>query len=156
MFRFKLLNIEQSNERSMIMNEKRMMVPAFLMLGLLIGGCAQVTTRVRQEDGTYRTSKRLIFRSDLPSRSFRSEGDDMVATKLHNVTYTFPQGNGSFSKNFDEISFQGRQVKCGIIGRELTVNELQFGEFEKGDHVRITSDGRVFVNDSERKPLAGS
>ncbi len=138
------------------MNKKRMMVTAFLMLGLLIAGCAQVTTRVRREDGTYREYKRLVYRSDLPSRSFSSEGDDMVATVFHNVTYAFPQGKGSFSKNFDEISFQGRQVKCIIVGRELTVNELQFGEFEKGDHVRITSDGRVFVNDSEREPLGGS
>ncbi|MBN2594277.1 MAG: hypothetical protein JXA81_12285 [Sedimentisphaerales bacterium] len=138
------------------MNEKRMMVPAFLMLGLLIVGCAQVTTRIRQEDGTYRTSKRLIFRSDLPSRTFSSEGDDMVATVFHNVTYTFPQGKGSFSKDFDEISFQGKQVKCSIVGRELTVNESRFSEFEKGDQVRIASDGRVFVNDSDREPLAGS
>ena len=133
------------------MNKKQTMVAAFLMLGLLIAGCAQVTTRVRQNDGTYRTSKRLVFRSDLSGRSFSSEGDDMVATEFHNVTYAFPQGKGSFSKNFDEISFQGRQVKCSIVGRELTVNELRFGEFEKGDHVRITGDGKVFVNDVEFK-----
>ena len=138
------------------MNKKHTIVTAFLMLGLLIAGCAQVTTRVRQNDGTYHTSKRLIFRSDLPSRSFSSEGDDMVATDFHNVTYAFPKGNGSFSKNFDEISFQGRKVKCSIIGRELTVNELRFGEFEKGDLVRIASDGKVFVNDIEREPLGDS
>jgi len=133
------------------MNKKQTMVAAFLMLGLLMAGCAQVTTRVRQNDGTYRTSKRLVFRSDLPGRSFSSEGDDMVATEFHNVTYAFPQGKGSFSKNFDEISFQGRQVKCSIVGRELTVNELRFGEFKKGDRVRITGDGKVFVNDVEFK-----
>jgi len=133
------------------MNKKQTMVAAFLMLGLLMAGCAQVTTRVRQNDGTYRTSKRLVFRSDLSGRSFSSEGDDMVATEFHNVTYAFPQGKGSFSKNFDEISFQGRQVKCSIVGRELTVNELRFGEFKKGDRVRITGDGKVFVNDVEFK-----
>jgi hypothetical protein len=138
------------------MNIKRTTVSAFLTLGLLIAGCAQVTTRVRQDDGTYRTSKRLVFRSDLPSRSFSSEGDDRVATEFHDVTYTFPQGKGSFSKNFDKIDFEGRQVKCSIVGRELTVNELRFKEFEKGDLVRITSDGRVFANDVERKPLGGS
>ena len=138
------------------MNKKHTIVTAFLMLGLLIAGCAQVTTRLRQNDGTYRTSKRLVFRSDLPSRSFSSEGNDMVATVFHNVTYTFPQGKGSFSKDFEEISFQGGKVKCRIVGRELTVNESRFREFEKGDHVRITSDGTVFVNDSERESLAGS
>lgn len=135
------------------MNKKQTMVGAFVMLGLLMAGCAQVTTRVRQNDGTYREYKRLVFRSDLPSRSFSSEGDDMEATDFHNVTYTFPQGKGSFSKKFDEISFQGRKVKCSIVGRELTVNELRFGEFEKGDRVRIASDGKVFVNDIEREPL---
>lgn len=138
------------------MDIKHTTVTAFLMLGLLIVGCAQVTTRVRQNDGTYRTSKRLVFRSDLPGRSFSSKGDDMVATVFHNVTYAFPQGKGSFSKNFDGISFQGRQVKCSIVGRELTVNELRFREFEKGDRVRISSDGKVFVNDIERKPLGDS
>jgi len=133
-----------------------MTVTAFLTLGLLIAGCAHVTTRVRQENGTYRTSKRLIFRSDLPSRSFSSKGNDMVATVFNNVTYTFPKGEGSFSKDFEEITFQGGKVKCSIAGRELTVNESRFDEFEKDDLVRITSDGTVFVNDSEREPLAGS
>ncbi|OHB61109.1 MAG: hypothetical protein A2168_05010 [Planctomycetes bacterium RBG_13_50_24] len=133
------------------MNKKQTMVAAFLMLGFLMAGCAQVTTHVRQNDGTYRTSKRLVFRSDLPGRSFSSEGDDMVATEFHNVTYAFPQGKGSFSKNFDEISFQGRQINCRVVGRELTVNELRYGEFEKSDRVRITGDGKVFVNDVELK-----
>ncbi len=135
------------------MKRKQTMATAFLMLGMLMAGCAVVTTHVRQDDGTYREYKSLLFRSDLPSRSFSSEGDDMVANEFHNVTYVFPQGKGSFSKNFDEISFQGRKVKCNIVGRELTVNELRFREFEKGDHVRITSDGKVFVNDIEREPL---
>jgi len=135
------------------MKSKHTMAIAFLMLGMLMVGCAVVTSRVRQDDGTYREHKSLLYRSDLPSRSFSSDGDDMVATTFHNVTYVFPQGKGSFSKNFDEISFQGSHVKCSIFGRELTVNELRFREFEKGDHVRITSDGEVLVNDIERKPL---
>ena len=138
------------------MKIKQRMLTAFLMLGLLIAGCAQVTTRVRQDDGTYRTSKRLVFRSDLPGRSFSSEGDDMIATEFHNVTYTFPKGKGSYSQNFDRISFEGQQVKCSIVGRELTVNDLRFREFEKGDFVRITDHGKVFVNDSEHEPLGGS
>jgi len=135
------------------MNSKQMTTAAFLVLSLLLTGCAQVTTRTRQEDGTYRTSKRLVFRSDLPSRSFTSEGDDRVATKFHDVTYSFPKGKGSFSKNFDKIDFEGHQIKCSIVGRELTVNDFWFGGFEKGDLVRITSDSRVFVNDVERQPL---
>ena len=135
------------------MNKKQTMVAAFLMLGLLMAGCAQVTTRVRQNDGTYREYKHLVLRSDLPDRSFSSEEDYMVATEFHDVTYAWPEGKGSLSENFDEISFQGRQIKCRVVGRELSVNELQFRGFEKGDLVRITSDGKVFVNDIEREPL---
>ncbi|KPK39295.1 MAG: hypothetical protein AMJ65_11765 [Phycisphaerae bacterium SG8_4] len=138
------------------MSKKQTTVAAFLTLGLLVAGCAQVTTHVRQEDGTYRKSKRWIFRSDLPGRSFKSEGNDMVATEFHDVTYAFPQGKGSFSKNFDELSFQGRQVKCSVVGRELSVNGSKFTGFEKGDRVRITSDGKVFVNDIEHEPLGDS
>ena len=100
------------------MNEKRVKVTAFLILGLLIAGCEQVTTRVRREDGTYRTSKRLVFRSDLPGRSFGSQEDYMVATKFQDVTYAWPQGKGSFSKNFKEISFEGRQINCRVVGRD--------------------------------------
>ena len=135
------------------MNKKQTMVTAILMLGLLMAGCTQVTVRKRQNDGTYRTSKHLAFRADLPDRSFSSEEDYMVATEFHNVTYAWPQGKGSLSENFDEISFQGRQVKCSIVGRELTVNESGFGEFKKGDLVRITDEGKVFVNDIECEPL---
>jgi hypothetical protein len=140
----------------MIMNKKQTTVAAFLTLGLLMAGCAQVTTRVRQNDGTYREYKRLVFRSDLSGRSFRCDEDYMVASKFHDVTYAWPEGKGSYSKNFDEITFQGRHVQCSIVGRELTVNELRFREFEKGDRVRITSDGKVFVNDIEREPLGDS
>lgn len=135
------------------MNNKQMATAGFLVLSLLLAGCAQVTTRIRQEDGTYRTSKRLVFRSDLPSRSFTSEGDDRVATEFHDVTYSFPKGKGSFSKDFDKIDFEGSQIKCRIVGRELTVNDVRFAGFEKGDLVRITSDGSVLVNGVERQPL---
>ena len=138
------------------MNKKKTMVAAFLILGLLMAGCTQVTVHKRQNDGTYRTSKHLVFRSDLPDRSFSSEEDYMVATKFHNVMYAWPQGKGSLSENFDEISFQGRRINCSVVGRELSVNELRFRGFEKGDRVRITSDGKVFVNDIEREPLGDS
>jgi hypothetical protein len=138
------------------MNKKQTMVAAFLTLGLLMAGCAQVTTSIRQKDGTYRTSKHWVFRSDLPGRSFHCDEDYMVATEFQNVTYAWPQGKGSYSKNFDEISFQGRQINCSIVGRRLTVNELRFAELEKGDRVRITSDGKVFVNDIECEPLGDS
>lgn len=138
------------------MDKKQPMIAALLMFSLLVAGCVRVRTSVRQEDGTYRTSKRWVLRSSLFDRSFSSEEDYMVAHEFHDVTYVWPQGKGSFSKGFDEISFQGRQITCSVVGRRLTVNELQFSGFEKGDRVRITSDGEVFVNDIKREPLGDS
>ena len=138
------------------MHKKRTTIAACLMLGLLVAGCVQVRTRVRQNDGTYRTSKHWVLRSSLSDRSFSSDEDYMVTHEFRGVTYVWPQGKGSLSKSFDEISFQGRQIKCSVVGRRLMVNDLQFAEFEKGDRVRITGDGRVFVNDIEREPLADS
>jgi len=137
------------------MSQKQTVVAAFSILGLLLGGCARVTTTVRQEDGTYHTSKHWVLPSDLPDRSFRCDEDYMVATTLDGVTYAWPRGKGSYSKNFDEISFQGSGVKCNVVGRELSVNESRFGGFQKGDHVRIADNGEVFVNDIKRDPLGG-
>lgn len=128
-----------------------------LMFGLLATGCAQVTSRVRQNDGTYREYKVLVLRSDLmPDRSFSSDQDYMVATEFHGVTYAWPQGKGSLSENFEKVSFQGRRINCTVVGRRLSVNKLRFAEFEQGDRVRITRDGKVFVNDIEREPLGGT
>ncbi len=138
------------------MNKKQTMGAAIIMLGMLVSGCVQSTTRVRQDDGTYREYKRLVLRPDLPDRSFGSEEDYMVATEFHDVTYVWPQGKGSLSEDFEEISFRGRQITCRIVGRELSVSGLRFGEFEEGDRVRITRDGKVFVNDIERKPSGDS
>ncbi|MFC1637088.1 hypothetical protein ACFL5Z_19885, partial [Planctomycetota bacterium] len=121
-----------------------------------LDGFQFLAVRKRQNDGTYRTSKHLVFRADLPDRSFSSDEDYMVATEFHNVTYAWPQGKGSLSKNFDEISFQGRRINCSVVGRKLSVNEFRFGEFKKGDRVRLTGDGKVFVNDIEREPLGDS
>jgi len=138
------------------MNRTRTMVAAFILLGALVAGCAQITTRVRQEDGTYRTSKRWVFRSDVPGRSFRCDEDYMVATAFHGVTYAWPQGEGNYSQDFEEITFQGRQLDCHLVGRELSVNGSRFTGFEKGDRVRITGDGKVLVNDIPREPLGDS
>ena len=135
------------------MNKKQTMAIALLSLSLLMAGCARVTTRVRQDDGTYRTSRHWAFRSDLSDRSFSSDEDYMVSHEFHGVTYAWPQGKGTLSENFNEIRFQGRQIECNVVGRRLTVDDVPFSEFEKGDRVRITGAGAVFVNDIERAPL---
>jgi hypothetical protein len=75
----------------------------------------------------------------------------MLSTEFSNVTYIWPKGKGNFSKNFNEISFEGKSIKCSVVKRRLTINGRPAGEFDEGDRVRITGDGNVFVNDVELK-----
>jgi hypothetical protein len=135
------------------MNTNRTAVVIILMLCLLAAGCANSTTRVRQNDTTYRTSTHLIFYPDFADRSFSSSEDFMISTEFDNVTYIWPQGKGNFSKNFNEITFKGDNISCSIVKRRLTINGRRIVKFEEGDRVRITGDGKVFVNDTEQKEL---
>lgn len=133
------------------MNRKRTTIVTILMLGLLASGCAKSTVRTRQNEGTYRTSTHLIFQPDFADRSFSSSGDYMLSTEFNDVTYIWPEGKGNFSRNLNEISFEGKSIKCSVIKRRLTINGRPAGEFDEGDRVRITGDGNVFVNDVELK-----
>jgi len=78
-----------------------------------MAGCAVVTTRVRQDDGTYREYKSLLYRSDLPSRSFSSEGDDMVSTTFHNVTYFFHKAREVFRRTSTRSAFKVAGLAAG-------------------------------------------
>jgi hypothetical protein len=133
------------------MNKKRTVIVITLMLVLLAAGCAKSTVRVRQDNGTYRTSTHLVFYPDFADRSFRSSEDYMISTGFNDVTYIWPQGKGNFSKNFNEITFKGNNISCSVVERRLTIDGRQIAEFNEGDKVRITGDGKVFVNDVEIK-----
>jgi major membrane immunogen (membrane-anchored lipoprotein) len=133
------------------MNKKRTAIVIILMLCLLTAGCAKSTVRVKQNNGTYRTSTHLIFQRDFADRSFSSNNDYMVSTGYNDVTYVWPQGKGNFSRKFNKISFEGKSINCSVVERRLTINGRQIVEFEQGDRVRITGDGKVFVNDAELK-----
>jgi intein/homing endonuclease len=122
------------------MNKKRTAIVIILMLCLLTAGCAKSTVRVKQNNGTYRTSTHLIFQRDF-----------VVSTGYNDVTYVWPQGKGNFSRKFNKISFEGKSINCSVVERRLTINGRQIVEFEQGDRVRITGDGKVFVNDAELK-----
>jgi len=121
------------------------------MLCLMAAGCGQGTVRAKQKDGTYRTSTHLIFQPDFADRSFSSSRDYMLSTAFHNVTYVWPQGKGNFSRNVNEITFKGKNVSCSVVERRLTINGRRAGQFEEGDRVRITGDGKVFINGVELK-----
>jgi hypothetical protein len=133
------------------MNKKQNAILIILIFCLLAVGCAKSTVRVRQNDGMYSTSTHLIFQPDFADRSFSSSSDYMISTEFGNVTYIWPEGRGNFSKNSNEITFNGKNISCIVVECRLTINGSRIGEFDEGDRVRITGDGKVFVNDVEFK-----
>jgi len=134
------------------MNKKRTAIVVILMHVLLASGCSKSTVNVKQDDSTYRTTTHMILRPGFADRSFSSSKDYMFSTEFNDVTYIWPQGEGKFSKNSGEISFEGKNINCSVVERRLTINGSRTAEFEEGDRVRITGDGKVFVNDVEFKP----
>ena len=133
------------------MDKKQNAIVITLMFCLLAAGCAQSTDRVGQNNGTYRASTQLIFYPGFADRSFKSSEDYTISTTFDGVTYIWPEGEGNFSKDSNEITFEGKNINCNVVDRQLTINGSRIIEFEEGDQVRITGDGKVFVNDVERK-----
>jgi len=133
------------------MKKKRAAMVITLMLCLLAAGCTQSTANVSQNDGTYRTTTHLILQPDFADRSFSSSGDYTLSTEFSDVTYIWPKGKGNFSKKFNEISFEGKSINCSVVERRLTIDGRRIVEFDEGDRVRITGDGKVFVNGVELK-----
>jgi hypothetical protein len=130
---------------------KQNAVIIILMFCLLAGGCTQSTDSVGQNNVTYRTSTQLIFYPDFADRSFKSSEDYTISTTFDGVTYIWPQGEGNFSKDSNEITFQGKNINCNVIGRRLTINGSRIVESKEGDNVRITDGGKIFVNNIEIK-----
>jgi hypothetical protein len=126
---------------------------AALIIACALGGCTSSTTTVRQNDGTYKTYHELTwFPSTVDYETFECTDDYMVATTLDGVTYAFPRGTGRLTGP-KRIEFEGAAVDAVVDKRNLTVNDNVYKGFDKGDVVRIGSDGRVFVNDTERMPV---
>ena len=122
-----------------------------LLLGLLICGCEQNAVQVNLNDSLYNTSMHLILQPDFADRSFSSSNDYSVSTQFNEITYIWPVGKGNFSSKLKEISFEGNNISCSVVERRLTINGRQIAEFEQGDRVRITPEGKIFVNDVELK-----
>jgi len=133
------------------MSKKQTAIVTILMLCLLAAGCANSTVSTEQNDGTYLTTTHLIFQPNFADRSFSSSRDYMISTGFNDITYIWPKGEGNFSKNFNEIRFKGNNISCSVVERRLTINGRRIGEFDEGDKVRITSNGKAFVNDVELK-----
>jgi len=139
------------------------MTRTFLPLSLAVvvavttAGCTTATVRVRQPDGTYRMTEELVWTHEVDGRSYRTfecQDDYMVATDMSGVTYEWPQGKGRLEDDWT-TTFEGEGLRCEARKRTLTVNGRQYGEFNKGDHVRITPEGRVVVNGVEQAAVEG-
>lgn len=133
------------------MKNKRTAFVTILILGLMAAGCAQSTIRTKQNVGMYRATTHLVFLPNFADRSFSSSTDYLVSTGFNDITYIWPKGKGNFSKNFNEIRFKGESIDCTVVERRLTINGRPAGLFDEGDRVRITGEGKVFVNDVELK-----
>lgn len=140
-----------SAEKEKEMNIKRTVLVIILMLYLLAAGCANSTVSTRQNEGTYHTSTHIVLQPDFADRTFSSGSDYMVSTGFNDVTYIWPKGKGNFSRKFNEITFKGNSINCTVVKRRLTINGRLIAEFEQGDRVRITGEGKVFVNEVELK-----
>ena len=133
------------------MNNKRIEIITTLALCLLAAGCAPGTSDASGDENSFRATSHLIFQPGFADRSFSSSSDYMVSTGFNDVTYIWPKGKGNFSKNFNEITFEGESIRCTVAERRLTINERRTAGFEEGDQVRITGEGKIFVNDVELK-----
>jgi hypothetical protein len=131
--------------------KKQNAIVIILMFCLLAAGCANSTVSTGKNESTYHTSTQLIFYPNFADRSFKSNEDYSISTTFDDVTYIWPEGEGNFSKDSNEITFEGKNINCSVVNRRLTINGSRIFEFEEGDQVRITGDGKVFVNDVEAK-----
>lgn len=139
------------------MNVRETVLSAALLVALLASGCAHrvpATTRMRQDDGTYKISRGMVVMPSLNDLlSFVCKKDYDVVTMMCGVEYAWPKGRGSIVDH-ERIIFEGKDLRCEVNKRTLTANGKTFGDFTPGDSVRVSFDGRVFVNDLERSHVA--
>jgi hypothetical protein len=126
---------------------------ALLLVASLAAGCTTCTTTVRQPDGTYQTTRHLIWRPSADDyTSFESDKDYMIATTWYGVTYEWPRGKSELT-SLTDMEFHGPSVDCHVTKRALTVNGKSYGEMEEGTCVRLTGDGEVYVDGVKRPPI---
>jgi hypothetical protein len=95
---------------------------------------------------TSKPGKPAIRLSGDPLDTFKTDADGGVASTFCDVTYEFPKGTG-YVLSTTELVFQGDTILCEISGRKLSIHGRPVAESAPGDRVRITSDGRVLVNE---------
>jgi hypothetical protein len=126
---------------------------AVLIVALLAAGCTTCTTAVRQPDGTYKTTRHLIWRPSADDyTTFESDEDYMIETTWYGVTYEWPRGTSKIM-SLNDLEFHGPAVDCHVTKRELTVNGKSYGEMEEGTCVRLTGEGEVYVDGVKRPPI---
>ena len=136
-----------------MMKAKGIGLIALLLVTLLTAGCTTCTTTVRQDDGTYKTTRHMIWRpSPEEYRSFESDKDYMIETTWYGVTYEWPRGKSELT-SLSDMEFHGDSVECHVTKRALTVNGKSYGEMKEGTRVRLTGEGDVYVDGVKRPPI---
>lgn len=75
-------------------------------------------------------------------------------TTTGGVTYELPHESQALHVGGGNVRFRSGDLDFRVHDRAIILNSVPYGAVRKGDHVRLTADGRVFVNDVERR--AGS
>lgn len=136
------------------MTRKIILLSLMCAFAFVIVGCVVATVTVRQDDGTHKTSREIIWWSSDSWRSFECQKDYMVASDFQGVTYEWPTGKGHMP-DLQTITFEGEGIECVVKNRTMILNDNKYGAFKEGDKVRITPDAKVLVNDVEHPPADG-
>jgi hypothetical protein len=151
-YRLPVVSFEHSR-KGIIMPARGICLIVLLFISLLAAGCTTCTTAVRQDDGTYRTTRHMIWKPSAEDyTTFESDKDYMISTTWHGVTYEWPRGKSTWT-SLTDVKFQGASVECHITKRALTVNGKSYGEMKEGTRVRLTGEGEVYVDGVKRPPL---
>ena len=70
------------------------------------------------------------------------------------VVYELPSEVRDFTMAGETVSFEANGVQFSVVDRRVTMNAIPYGTVGPGDRVRISTDGRLFVNNEERRPFS--
>jgi hypothetical protein len=110
---------------------------------VFLGGCTVAPTKVVKES------------YDGYDLEFELRSDHMY---LHNTnTTSFVEVNhkrldAKDAPEFAVFSSDGTEQRVRINNGAITVNGVDYGTIKKGDRIKRTVDGKILVNETERKP----
>ncbi len=68
--------------------------------------------------------------------------------------YELPAESEFLSIESGGVHFRNATVDFHVTGREIRLNGVPYGRLRRGDHVRLTLAGRLYINGVERRATA--